>query len=340
MALQGGARLVQPGHQVQRRVDGAQHGRRQRGGVDETGAGIDQVVAQRPRAGHVGAEAAQALAEGAHGQVDAAGRQARQPHAARPQHAGRVRFVQVQEGMVAGRQRGQRRHVGAVAIHAEDALGHDEARARGAGPFGQQVFQVRQVVMAEADLAHAGGLAAMVQAGVVEPVGVDLRLALRGRGLEQGRQHRGVGLPAAGQQQGGLGAFQARQLGFDLFVQVQVAAYQPRGLRAGAVPGGPQAGALGQQRVARQSQVVVAGEIDQGAAIEGQPAGGRRGGVAQAAAHLALRGLLQRGGEQGIQLGHRHDPACRTGPGAPGRRMPSIVVERPAPLPVSGNEHV
>lgn len=176
--------------------------------------------------------------------------------------------------MVAGRQRGQRRHVGAVAIHAEDALGHDEARARGAGPFGQQVFQVRQVVMAEADLAHAGGLAAMVQAGVVEPVGVDLRLALRGRGLEQGRQHRGVGLPAAGQQQGGLGAFQARQLGFDLFVQVQVAAYQPRGLRAGAVPGGPQAGALGQQRVARQSQVVVAGEIDQGAAIEGQPAGG------------------------------------------------------------------
>ena len=78
--------------------------------------------------------------------------------------------------------------------------------------------------------------------------------AAGGRAQQRG-QHGGVGLPAGGQQQRGLGALQARQLGLDLLVQVEIAAHQPRGLRAGAVAGGPFARALDQQRVLGQAQV-------------------------------------------------------------------------------------
>ena len=76
-----------------------------------------------------------------------------------------------------------------------------------------------EVVVPEADLTHRGGLATLMQARVVEPVGEHQGLAGGGRGLEQGRQHGGVGLPAGREQQGGLAALEGGQLLLDALMQ-------------------------------------------------------------------------------------------------------------------------
>ena len=83
-------------------------------------------------------------------------------------------LVEVEDGVVACGQRGQRRHVGAVAVHAEDRFGDDETEI--AGMRRQQFVEMGEVVVAEADLPQT--LAAGVQAGVVEAVGEDERLCL------------------------------------------------------------------------------------------------------------------------------------------------------------------
>ena len=57
----------------------------------------------------------------------------------------------------------------------------------------QQVGQVVQVQVAVALLAGAGQAAALVHAGVVEPVGEDQGLGSQGLAVQQGGQHRGVG---------------------------------------------------------------------------------------------------------------------------------------------------
>ena len=230
---------------------------------------------------------------------------------------GGVRLVQVEEGVVAFGDLAQPGHVGPVAVHAEHAFGDDEAHrlaaGAGLGAGRQQAFQVVQVVMAVADLLHAGGLAAVVQAGVVELVGIELDLALAGGGAQQRGQHGGVGLPARGQQQGGLGALEPGQLGLDLFVQVQVAADQSRGLGAGAA-----------QRSIRAPARPAAG----GAPVPGSRCWrssawarrsgrcGRRGGGGGAQAARTRRVSASASSEEkGIQLRHRQ---IRGRPGAAG----------------------
>ena len=54
-----------------RGAGGGDDGRRQRGGEDERARAVDQEIDQRAAAGHVGAEAAERLAERAHLHVDA-----------------------------------------------------------------------------------------------------------------------------------------------------------------------------------------------------------------------------------------------------------------------------
>src|SRR5207248_1929831 len=56
-------------NEVERGVDGAQHGRRQRGRIDEARAAIDEVLAYRIRASDIAAEAAKRLREGADGDI-------------------------------------------------------------------------------------------------------------------------------------------------------------------------------------------------------------------------------------------------------------------------------
>ncbi len=168
--------------------------------------------------------------------------------------------------------------------------------------LGQQVFEVIQVVVAEADLPRAGGLAAMMQAGVRQAVGERHRGPLAGG--EQGRQHRGVGLPAGGEQQGGLRPLQGGEPGFYGGVDLEGSAHQPRGSRADAVAAGPFAGPLDQGGMARQAEIVVGGQVDQLAPVDAHPAAVQRLQRPQAAA--AILGLRPPEGlfEIGVEPGH------------------------------------
>ena len=223
-------------------------------------------------------------------------------------------LVQVDEGAVAFGHPAQRGHVGAVAVHAEHTFRHNQARARLAGALGQQRIQVVEIVVPETYLPHARGLAAVMQAGMVQPVAEHQRVALA-RYAQQGRQHGGVDLPARGEQQRRLGPLEAGQLGFDGFVQVEIARHQARGARAGAMARRPVGHALGQQGMPGQAEIVVAGEIDDVAAVERHMPAARRGDSAQTAPRLALRGAVELLGKQGIEYGH--GPAMRPRTPAP-----------------------
>ncbi len=161
---------LHPRDQVERRVDGAQGGGRQGGGVDQPGAAIDQIVFQRGGAGGIGAETAHAFREGAHHQAIGSRQPVRQPETVLAQHAGGVGLVEIEKGVEAIGQRHQRIEIGAVAIHREHRLGDDEAGTFARMP-GQQVFQMAHVIVAEAHLLGPGRRHPMQQAGMVQLVG-------------------------------------------------------------------------------------------------------------------------------------------------------------------------
>ncbi|CAM5196153.1 hypothetical protein CDEN61S_01849 [Castellaniella denitrificans] len=185
--------------------------------------------------------------------------QARQAHAVRPQHARGVGLVQVEERPVPLRQGGQRRHVAAVAIHAEHAFGHDHAPSRLPGPRAQQGLEVIQVVVAEADLPDARRPAALVQAGMDQPVDVDLRVgAQRPR---QRRQDRRIRLPSGGKQQRGLRALGACDPGLGRGAGRAGAADQPGGSRARPVAPDVAARPGDEFRMQGQPEVIVAAEV-------------------------------------------------------------------------------
>src|SRR3546814_9595174 len=98
-----------------------------------------------------------------------------QAHAARAEHARRMRLVQIEKGVMTSRDLAETGDVRLVAIHAEHAFGDDEAPARLARARGKQLFKMVIVVMAEADLPDPRRSATMVQAGVDQPVGEDRR---------------------------------------------------------------------------------------------------------------------------------------------------------------------
>src|SRR3546814_19465430 len=88
------------------------------------------IVAQHPRARDISAKAAKPLAERSHGEIDLSGMQAGQAHAARAEHARRMRLVQIEKGVMTSRDLAETGDVRLVAIHAEHAFGDDEAPAR------------------------------------------------------------------------------------------------------------------------------------------------------------------------------------------------------------------
>ncbi|ODS01513.1 hypothetical protein AUC69_06605 [Methyloceanibacter superfactus] len=179
-------------HEIEARVDGAEHGRRQRRRVDEAAAAVDEVIAQEIRAGDIGAEAAEGLGEGADDDFGAV----REPASPLAQDARRMGIVDDQRRVMgAGQTRDlrDRRH---VAIHGEHALGKDEFRAAIALKLSQKLGEVIGVPVAVTLLAHARRLAAEMHAGVVEAVGENQRLGAEHGAIEQRLQHRGVGLEA------------------------------------------------------------------------------------------------------------------------------------------------
>jgi len=270
-----GALGVHAGHEIERGVDRAeQRGRRGRG-EDEARAGVDQPVAQPARSGDIGPERTERLGKGAHHAIDARDLRA-QALAPRPEDAGGVGLVDMEESVVAAGERGERGDVGPVAVHRIDAFHQDQPRRGRRAVGGQQLVEMGQVVVAEAVLARASKSG--VERGVDQPVGEHRRA--RGGG-EQGGQHGGVGLPAAGEQQRGLGSLEGGDLGFEREVGRARAGHEARGAGPGSKAGGPLPGALGQQRMAGKAQIVVAGKVDQGSAVARDPAGGGGFGGAQ-----------------------------------------------------------
>src|SRR3546814_12597635 len=67
--------------------------------------------------------------------------QAGQAHAARAEHARRMRLVQIEKGVMTSRDLAETGDVRLVAIHAEHAFGDDEAPARLARARGKQLFK-------------------------------------------------------------------------------------------------------------------------------------------------------------------------------------------------------
>src|SRR4029450_4487182 len=56
-------------NEVERDIEGAKHGGRQSGRIDEASAAVDEIVAQGFRAGDIAAEAAKRFREGADGDI-------------------------------------------------------------------------------------------------------------------------------------------------------------------------------------------------------------------------------------------------------------------------------
>ena len=126
-----------------------------------------------------------------------------------------MRLVDIQRRAVALRQLHQRRQIGAVAVHAEYRLGHDQLAARG---LAEQLIEMIEIVVAENLRRGAGQPASLHDAGVIELVAENRRTAgaLRSFGnCCQCRNHRGVGLETGGEQQRCLAALEVGQPLFD-----------------------------------------------------------------------------------------------------------------------------
>ena len=111
-------------------------GCRRRGrGEDVRPRAVQQPLDERAAAGHESARAAEGLAQRADADVDAVLDAQVFGHAAaaRTEHAGGVGFVDHQHRVVPPRQFGQLGQRRQVAVHAEQAVGHDQPAAVAAG---------------------------------------------------------------------------------------------------------------------------------------------------------------------------------------------------------------
>ena len=167
------------------------------------------------------------------------------------QHAKTVGIVQQQQGVVAFAQRQQGRHIGNIAIHAEDRIADNQlARCRAAFKLPRQVGQV--VVRVAVNLG-AGESGAINQAGVVQRIR-EHRVAF----AHQGRHDADVGGVTGIKVKCARQTNKIGQCVLQCSVCAAVAAHQRRGAGANAVSTRAVAGGLHQCRMAGQPKVVVA----------------------------------------------------------------------------------
>ena len=249
--------------QLERRHRG-RHGRwRQRGGEDQRARGVDQVLRHLLVAAHVGPVGAERLAEGADDHVDLV-LQPRLGHRAapvRPDRAGAVRLVDHHARVVALRQLDDALQRRDVAIHGEDAIGHDQRPA--ALRLAQAPLEVVRVAVVVDERLRAREPAAVHDARVVEGVGED-HVAL----ARQRRDHARVRQVAGAEQQAGLGVLEGRQLLLEPPVDRHVARDQPRRARPRAVAHGGLGGRLAHARVIGEAEVVVRAQQQHGLPVE------------------------------------------------------------------------
>ena len=171
-------------------------------------------------------------------------------------HAGRVALVHHDEGVVLLGQVTYLVHGGHVAVHREDAVGHDDAEAlllRGL----QLALQVLHVGVG---VAVALGLA---QAHAVDDAGVVERVADDGVvGREQRLEHAAVGVEAGGVEDGVLRLEVIGDGLLELFVHVLRAADEAHARHAVAAAVHGLLGGLDEARVVGETQVVVGAEVE------------------------------------------------------------------------------
>ena len=218
-AGQVAAHIQRPGHTK----------RRQRCGKHKGAHGIDQIFAHHPAAHHKGAAGGQGLAERTHQQVDVGhttdGLGQAQPR--RALHAYAVSFVHVEQNVVVRLfQADQARQVGAVAVHAVNALYHHKHRLVTAGLAGQDVGQALVVLMREAHKIAPRQTQTVNQTGMHQFVGHH-----QGVRVAQRRQDAGIGMEAAAHHQGRLLLIMVGKPLLQFLVHVEITGQQARGRR-------------------------------------------------------------------------------------------------------------
>lgn len=233
--------------------------RSQGGGVAESAGALQQPLAHDSIGREEGTASAEGFAEGAAHQAHS--RQAPgQPAAAGAKHSQGMGFVHQQQGaeLLAGR--GDAGQIGGGSFHAEQAFAHHQsAPARLVlGPALQQAAQVAQIVVAKAPQPGTAGLDPHQQGVVDQAVGDHLAVAV-GQG-----QHRGqVGLKAAGEEQHPLAPKPLGQGRLELVMAWSRAAHQSRSAAAHPVALDRGHGRRLQAGVGAESEIVVAGQIEQ-----------------------------------------------------------------------------
>jgi hypothetical protein len=196
-----------------------------------------------------------------------------------------VRVVQQQPCVVPLAEVHEPWHVRDVAIHAEHGVGGDQPHRRGGSREARlQRIEVRVRV---ARAARAREQRAVVEARVVEAVGEHFGVA-----IAQRRHDPQVGRIAAAEEKRARKPHEAGETPLGVVVDALVAAHERRGARAGAPGVDRRVRGLPQRRVVGETEVVVAGEVEDGAAVDHDA---RALGAVQHAALAAKPGAVERG---------------------------------------------
>jgi hypothetical protein len=180
----------------------------------------------------------------------------REPFAVRAEDAGPVRVVDHERCPVAVFElddRGERRD---VAVHREDAVGHDELPSRARG--GERSFEILGIGVAIAVNVGARQPTAVDQARVVELVAED-RVATRGQSSDDAD----VGRIARAEHDRCLGALVLREPLLQLVIRRSVAHDEPRCPSPHSLLPRPARRGIGESRVPGEPEVVVRGEVDE-----------------------------------------------------------------------------
>ena len=227
--------------------------------------------------------------------------------AAAANDADAVRVVAHQPGIVRlgqGLHLGQRRQ---IAVHAEHAIGQDQAPAGAGGKFTQQLVEMIEIVVAEKVSLGAGELGARQQARMAQLVGED-HIAHP----HQARHDAEIGEVTAAEHYGIIGALQRRQTRFEGLVERMIAGDQTRRAGADAVALGGFGRARLDPRVLRQVEIIVRTKRNQHPPVTLDPHRVKRIGNRQGAPQRARLEVIQFFCGKVVEAFHRDDQASTT----------------------------
>ena len=214
------------------------------------------------------------------------------------QHAGSMRIVDHHDGAVFFGEIAQRGQRADIAVHGEDAVGDQQLLAGLVLDAGQLLFGVRDVFVAEDENLRLREARAVDDRGVVQRVGDDEVVFAQHR-----RNRSRIGREAGLEDHAGLDVLEARDLLFQLHVDLHGAGDGAHRARSHAVFARGFERGLAQLGMRGQSEIIVRGEVDDFLAVEG--ADGRLLVVEHAQLEVRALGLefVELVGEIGERIG-------------------------------------